>query len=232
VTRDELQAAVLARSLTSDTVVAVTAINDAYKDIVNQAELNLKKATLNLVAGTDSYDLVTMAADFNGLMGVYYSGSDGSGILEPADMTVIIQQRAAFAQQAAPMMYDLIGFKQLELFPAPSLTGSTLIVWYYSFATADALSAAGSIPVLIPTEYHDTIELRASQMIASRYESAGENKGLSANIIAEYERRLGQLRANQRRHQSKQPRRLRTGYPRLPRIRPATPSTDVSGRPW
>ena len=231
-TRLELLTNVLARSLTSDATLGNAAINDAYKDIVGKCELNPKKTTLTLTAGVESYVLTATITDFNGLYGVYYSGSDGLGILEPVDLQTIIQMRAAFAQSAAPMQYSLVGNAQLEVFPSPSTTGSTLVVWYYAFGTGDALSADGSIPVLVPSEYHDVIDLRASMMIASRNESAGDNRDLSQRIFAEYQERLGELRAFLRRHQTQQPQRLKVGYPRRPRIRPATPSTDVSGRPW
>lgn len=231
-TRDEIQAGVLARSLTSDATLAVSAINDAYREIVNQAELNVKETNLTLTAGVDTVDISTQVADYNGMHGLYYSASDGSGILEPVDLNVILQERAAFQQSARPAMYCVHSFDTLELFPAPQTTGAQIVMFYYSFATADIMANGSATPVLMPPEFHDVVELYAAQKLASRYESAGDNKGLSAGIYAEYQQRLGLLRGSQRRHQSKQPRRLRTGYPRMPRIRPATPSTDVSGRPW
>ena len=231
-TRLEILADALARSLTTDAVIGNTAINDAYKDIVGKCELNPKKTTLTLTAGVESYVLTSTITDFNGLYGIYYNGSDGPGILEAVDLTTILQMRAAYAQSAAPLQYSLIGNAQLELFPNPSTTGSTLVVWYYAFGAADALAADATVPVLIPSEYHDVIGLRASMMLASRYESAGENRDLGQRIFAEYQGRFGELRAFLRRHASSQPQRLRVGYPRRPRIRPATPSTDVSGTRW
>lgn len=238
-TRLELLTAMLARSLTSDATIGNAALNEAYKDIVTKCELQLIKGTLTLVAGTDSYNLLTGLTPTNsfcGIHGIYYSSpTDGFGYLEPVDMSVMIQLRSQYNTTGVPTSYALSGAGRntLELFPAPSSSGASMLVWFNAFDPAvDTLSADGTTPALIPSQYHEVIELRAAQIVAARYESAGENRDLSSKIFAEYQERLGELRAFLRGHESRQPRRVRVGYPRLVRPRPSTPSQDVSGDRW
>lgn len=207
-------------------------INDVYKDIVSKAGLNILTQTLALASGDDSYVLTTaLADDFNGLHGLYFSSpTQGTGYLEPVDLNTIIQQRAAITNTGIPQMYALVGQSQLELFPAPQGTGATLVVWFYSFDTADRLVTDGNVPTLVPDEYHDVIELAAAYRLAGINESAGENKNLAGELFALYQQRLGELRAYMRRHESKQPRRMKAGYPGRVRTRPAVPSQDLGGR--
>lgn len=235
-TRDELQAAVFARSATSDPTIAITAINNAYQEIVGAAHLNPAKVTLPLVAGTDGYSLnalLTTAvgnADFYGLIEMYgLDTASNPSPMEQNDLSHIVRLRAAAAMTGQPTNFALVGLDQLEIVPVP-ISGQQITMWYDRWRAANNLTAGANTPVLLPEPFHDLIDLRASMQIASRYESTGENAALAQKIGAEYATRTGEWLAYLRKRQGKQTRRMTTGYRRFARLRPSVPSQDLGGR--
>lgn len=227
----DLQTRVTARALTNDNTAATALINDVYRDIVSKAKLNPKKTTLSLTAGVDGYTLSSTITDFNGLLTIRFTGANGVvGAIEHCSLSEIERRRAASIASGIPVVYTMVGFDKLEVWPVPPTTGDTLTVWYTGAPTA--LASAGDIPSLVPSEYHAAIEVGAAARLAAIYETDGENRQLKADLLAEYQQLVGELRAFITRHATDQPRRLRVGYQRYPRLRPATPSTDVGGERW
>lgn len=231
-TRLQIQAAVLARTGTQDVVIAQDAINDAYREIVGRFDLAPIEAVVSLTAGVDSYDFNTLlgTTDYNGLIEMYGTDTQSNPFgLDEVDLSGLVKLRAAALSTGQPTTFACVGTTGLEIYPIPT-TGWTLTVWYNRFRTADSLSADGSIPTLIPTAYHDLLELRAAMLIANRYESMGQNVNLGDRTLQQYQNRLSEFTQIMRTRAGKQTRRMRPGYRRFARIRPAVPSQDLGGR--
>lgn len=235
-TRDELQAAVLARTGTSDVTIAITAINNAYQEIVGRAHQNLVEVVLPLVAGTSKYSinaLLLTAVGFQDFYGLYeLYGTDttlNNSPLEQNDLSHIVKMRASSTTSGQPTNFAMVGPDGLEFWPTPT-SGQQVTLWYDRWRTANNLTTGPQIPSLIMEPYHDLLDLRASLLVASRYESMGENRGLKGDVAAEYDRRMAEFLAFTKNRQGKQTRRIYTGFRRFARLRPAVPSQDLGGR--
>jgi hypothetical protein len=141
--------------------------------------------------------------------------------MEQIDLATLTKMRAQNTAIGLPEHFCLLGFDDLELLQVPPTTGDQLVMWYDRWRTAtNNLTTGNQLPVLIPTPFHDVLEMGASLKIAGRYESLGQNQT------------LGELRAWVKNHQGVTPRRLKVGYQRYWKMRPSVPSQDIFSTRW
>lgn len=146
------------RNTGSERVVALQALQNAYRRAMLDSECDPQYVSYTVVSGADSYTLATiLGATPVRLLHVSMGSSGGRMNLDQVSMQELLDYREAQEAVGIPCMYATIGFDRIAFYPNPS-AGDTLRIWYLADTPTLIESAPGAgqetTPSKIPVAFH------------------------------------------------------------------------------
>jgi hypothetical protein len=178
-------------ALTEDDTLAGIFVNDAYRDLVVQAQLLCTNSVESLTQGQNLYTLSGFGITNLGMIQyiIYRAAGQTDGyILEPSDLESVLQLSST-NPTGYIRKYALQGLDNLYVWPASQQTGDSLIIYYAQNplllvdTVVDPLVEESS-PSSVPSQWQHMISVAAAARLS---DAVGEDVTLSQALQNRYE---------------------------------------------
>jgi len=166
-----------------------TVINNEYRRVCAEMQLNIERATLATIAGEQ---LVDLPDDWAETVSMRF----GQTVLQPVGIRRFVELDSSDNWPEGPSFYYQESPERVRVWPTPSATDiDAITLWYV--ARPDALAEAGDVPAAMPMEYHDLLAEMAVARIAQNEEAFDIAQAAQATVAELMSRMTGQMKRRQ-----------------------------------